>query len=88
MRHWPSPARFCVSASVREQVGEKLPIGFADLGEHGVKNIARPVRVYRVEQAIEPLAGAADELRTPPFALDDAGPSVAVLSFANMSGAA
>ena len=41
------PAEICVSASVREQVGEKLPIGFADLGEHEVKNIARPVRVYR-----------------------------------------
>src|SRR5215831_15199449 len=45
-----APGEICVSASVREQVGEKLPITFADLGEHGVKNIARPVRVYRVEK--------------------------------------
>ena len=81
-----APDEICVSASVREQVGEKLPIGFADLGEHGVKNIARPVRVYRVEKSIKPLAGGADDRRTPPLALPEEGPSVAVLPFANMSG--
>jgi len=71
---------------VREQVGEKLPIGFADFGEHSVKNIARPVRVYRVEKAIEPLAGGVDDRGIPPVALLEDGPSVAVLPFANMSG--
>jgi TolB-like protein len=81
-----APGEICVSASVREQVGEKLPIGFADFGEHGVKNIARPVRVYRVEKSIEPLAGAADDRGTAPLALPEDGPSVAVLPFANMSG--
>jgi len=81
-----APGDICVSASVREQIGEKLPIGFADLGDHGVKNIARPVRVYRVEKAIEPLAGGVDDRRTPPLALREDGPSVAVLPFANMSG--
>ena len=35
-----APGEICVSASVREQIGEKLPISFADLGDHGVKNIA------------------------------------------------
>jgi adenylate cyclase len=48
------PGRICVSATVREHVIEKLPIGFADLGEHSVKNIARPVHVYRIETRIEP----------------------------------
>ncbi len=43
------PGEICVSATVREHVGEKLPIGFADLGEHSVKNIARPVQFYRIE---------------------------------------
>src|SRR5215471_3820379 len=81
-----APGEICVSASVREQVGEKLPIGFADFGEHSVKNIARPVRVYRVEKAIEPLAGGVDDRGTPPAALPADGPSVAVLPFANMSG--
>ena len=54
-----APGEISVSYSVREQVGEKLPIRFCDLGEHGVKNIARPVRVYRVEKGAEPNAGAA-----------------------------
>ncbi len=48
------PGQTCVSATVREHVAEKLPIGFADLGEHSVKNIARPVHVYRIETRIEP----------------------------------
>src|SRR5215471_10093925 len=55
------PGEICVSASVREQVGEKLAIGFADFGEHSVKNIARPVRVYRVENRAKPRSGPADE---------------------------
>src|SRR5215472_17951713 len=62
------PGEICVSASVREQVGEKLPIGFADRGEHGVKNIARPVRVYRVEKRGEPRADPANEAATAPLA--------------------
>src|SRR5262249_29635787 len=49
-------------------------------------NIARPVRVYRVEKAIEPLAGGADDRGIPSVALLEDGPSVAVLPFANMSG--
>ena len=81
-----APGEICVSASVREQVGEKLPIRFTDFGEHGVKNIARPVRVYRVEQAIEPVAGAADDRIGAPLAPPEDAPSVAVLPFANMSG--
>jgi adenylate cyclase len=78
------PGEICVSASVREQVGEKLPIGFADLGQHSVKNIARPVRVYRVEKRGEQRTGAADDAPAP-LALPDR-PSIAVLPFANMSG--
>jgi adenylate cyclase len=80
-----APGEICVSASVREQVGEKLPIGFADLGEHGVKNIARPVRVYRVERGAEPHTGAADDPTKVPLSASDR-PSLAVMPFTNMSG--
>src|SRR5215469_14731345 len=80
-----APGEICVSASVREQIGEKLPIGFADLGEHGVKNIARPVRVYRVEKRVEPPIDVADGAATAPLPLPDR-PSIAVLPFENMSG--
>jgi adenylate cyclase len=80
-----APGEICVSASVREQIGEKLPIGFADMGEHGVKNIARPVRVYRVEKGAEPHRGVADDPTQMPLALSDR-PSLAVMPFTNMSG--
>jgi adenylate cyclase len=81
-----APGEICVSGSVREQVGEKLPIGFADRGEHSVKNIARPVRVYRVEKGTEPLAGAADDRISAPLAPLVDRPSLAVLPFTNLSG--
>jgi adenylate cyclase len=80
-----APGEICVSASVREQVGEKLPIRFADLGEHGVKNIARPVRVYRVEKGGAPPIGLEDDTTKVPLPLPDK-PSIAVLPFQNMSG--
>src|SRR5215468_8508686 len=38
----------CVSARVQEDVAGKLDITFEDLGEQTLKNISRPVRVYRV----------------------------------------
>src|SRR5690348_5380219 len=81
-----APGEICVSASVRDQIGEKLPIGFADLGDHGVKNIARPVRIYRVEKAAEPSTGAADDPTKVPLALLEDRPSLAVMPFTNMSG--
>src|ERR1700730_614243 len=42
------PGGICVSRVVRDQVRDKLDYAFEDMGEQQVKNIARPVRVYRV----------------------------------------
>src|SRR5713101_6446614 len=42
------PGGICVSRVVRDQVRDKLDFAFEDMGEQQVKNIARPVRVYRV----------------------------------------
>jgi class 3 adenylate cyclase len=42
------PGGICISRMVRDNVRDKLDFGFEDLGEQQVKNIARPVRVYRV----------------------------------------
>jgi class 3 adenylate cyclase len=44
-----SPGGICVSRSVHEQVANKLSVIFSDLGPQNVKNIPRPVHVYRVE---------------------------------------
>src|SRR6266849_4681995 len=42
------PGGICVSARVQEDAAGKLDLAFEDLGEQNLKNIARPVRVYRV----------------------------------------
>jgi adenylate cyclase len=68
-----------VSLTVRDHVVGKVPCAFEDLGEHTVKNIERPVRVFAVHAADrnegeEPKPGTPRRL------------SVCVLPFANMSG--
>ena len=74
------PGRICVSARVQEDATGKLDLTFDDLGEQQVKNIARPVRVYRVRDLSAP-----NNPPVPALLLPDK-PSIAVLPFANMSG--
>ena len=64
------PGGICVSAAVRDQVGTRLELAFTDLGEQRVKNIATPVRAYRVlERAPEASGdGAAALSRATPSA--------------------
>jgi len=45
------PGGICISRMVREQVRDKLPYSFEDMGEQSVKNIARPVRAYTMSPA-------------------------------------
>jgi adenylate cyclase len=76
------PGGICVSGTVRDQIGTKLPVGFIDLGPQQVKNIAQPIKAYRIrsETSISdsPVSGAS-------LPLPDK-PSIAVLPFQNMSG--
>ncbi len=72
------PGGICLSASIHEQVRHKLDMAFEDLGERSVKNIAEPLRVYRVVSDAPPAVA-------PSLALPDK-PSIAVLPFDNMSG--
>jgi adenylate cyclase len=77
------PGRICVSRVVRDQVRDRLDYTFDEMGEQQVKNIARPVRVYRVRDvgaAQSPLVPALPVLPLPDK------PSIAVLPFANISG--
>ena len=71
------------SNTVHDQVRDRLPFVFDDLGEQLLKNIARPVRVFRVRD----VRGAENipAQSRPALALPDK-PSIAVLPFANMSG--
>ena len=45
------PGGVCVSGKVYDEVRGKLDLGFEDLGELALKNIARPVRAWRVADA-------------------------------------
>src|SRR6202011_1583758 len=50
------PGGICVSGAVRDQVGQRLDdVAFEDLGDQSVKNIARPIRVFRVCLESEPI---------------------------------
>jgi TolB-like protein/class 3 adenylate cyclase len=73
------PGGICVSARVQEDARGKLDIPFEDAGEQQLKNIAWPLRVYRVR-----VSGAVAGPR-PALPLPDK-PSIAVLPFQNMSG--
>jgi len=42
------PGGVCISRVVRDQIRDKLPYPFEDMGEQSVKNIARPIRAYRM----------------------------------------
>jgi class 3 adenylate cyclase len=45
------PGGVAISRTVRDQIRDKLPFVFEDAGEHEVKNIARPVRLYKLAAA-------------------------------------
>jgi class 3 adenylate cyclase len=85
------PGGICVSGIVHDQVQGRLDCAFADIGEQNLKNIARPVRVYRVGPKnplpdARPLAGEGRAgTAGPALPLPDK-PSIAVLPFQNMSG--
>jgi adenylate cyclase len=74
------PGAICVSATVRDHIGNKLPLAFDDLGDQRVKNIAQTIRVYRVQTEVPAAQPAAAALSLPDK------PSIAVLPFQNMSG--
>ncbi len=73
------PGGICVSSAAYEQVRDKIAASFTDLGDQQLKNIARPVRVYRVDSAT---SSGSPRAALPPTN----NPSIAVLPFANMSG--
>jgi adenylate cyclase len=60
------PGGICISRVVRDQIRDKLPYAFEDLGEQSVKNIARPVRVYAI--------GARDLFSLPPATAEASQP--------------
>ena len=45
------PGGICISSSVYDQITGKLDLGFQDIGNQALKNISRPIHVYRVSGA-------------------------------------
>src|SRR5262245_48998377 len=78
------PGGINVSRAVRDQVRDRLPLTFEDFGEHEVKNIARPVRVFRVVLDERPTSPARAARRRALAPLDR--PALAVLPFQNLGG--
>ena len=76
------PGGICISADAFSQVRDRLDLAFDNLGDMELKNIARPVRVYRVRNPAE--SNAAKTQGEAPTLPDR--PSIAVLAFNNMSG--
>ena len=69
----------CISDDTFRQVRDKIDVGFDDAGERQLKNIERPVRVYRVQ-----LGKTVQRVERAPASTKR--PSIAVLPFKNMSG--
>jgi TolB-like protein/Tfp pilus assembly protein PilF len=72
------PGGICVSDDAHRQIRDKLDIVFDDAGEQNLKNIERPVRVFKVMDRVAAVR------RRPTLALPDK-PSIAVLPFQNLS---
>ncbi len=75
------PSGICISRNTFDHVKDKLDFEFEYLGEHNVKNMEEPVRVYKVlidSESPKPLVE--EQLELPDK------PSIAVLPFTNMSG--
>jgi adenylate cyclase len=73
------PGGISISEDAWRQIQGKVPANFVDAGDQSLKNIANPVRVYRLE------LGGKGVSQHPELALPDK-PSIAVLPFQNMSG--
>jgi adenylate cyclase len=75
------PGGVCLSQTMVNHVRNKVDMQFEDLGERKVKNLDRPLRVYRIGgMAGEPAMPSAPATESP------TGPSIAVLPFVNLSG--
>jgi adenylate cyclase len=77
------PGGICLSSDAYRQAKGRIEAEFEDMGEQALKNVAEPVRVYRIAGDSSGTASAAPAKA--PLALPDK-PSIAVLPFTNMSG--
>jgi len=79
------PGGICVSARVQEDAGGRLDLHFEDMGEQQLKNIARPVRVYRLRDATELASATVPRVTSIPQTIIAQRLSIVVRPFANLS---
>lgn len=89
-----APGGVCISQALRDQIRDKAPFVFDDLGEQTLRNVARPVRAFQIR--LDPVADRHSKSSDHPTSslasspqhtiapLDK--PSIAVLPFANVNG--
>ena len=81
------PGGICVSAAVRDQVDHRLDyVTFEDLGDQSVKNISRPIRVFRLRLEPDPTIPSEHVTDAAAATVVSKKPSIAVLPLVNMSG--
>jgi adenylate cyclase len=81
------PGGICISAAVRDQVADRLDVGYEDLGEQQVKNINRAIRVYKVLLDAQSTDASPAAVGGPAIPRQSTRkPAIAVLPFINMSG--
>src|SRR5580692_1650923 len=82
-----APGGVCVSGTVRDHIGDRLPYAFEDMGEQSVRNIARPVRVYALRPkgtaGVSTARASSATSRLPPLSAPRL--SIVVLPFTNLS---
>ncbi|GLQ05746.1 adenylate/guanylate cyclase domain-containing protein [Sneathiella chinensis] len=78
------PGGICISRGIRDQLGDKLDVGFEDLGPLELKNIMRPVHAYRVLLNVSAAGSGMPEESQADTELDK--PVIVVLPLLNMSG--
>jgi len=81
------PGGVCISRTARDQIRDKLDIDLEDLGEHELKNIARPVRVFRIpiDSPETPPGERAGGFQQATGSESKIRPAIAILPFNNMS---
>jgi adenylate cyclase len=78
------PGGICVSSIVNESVGNRIDVEFSDSGDISVKNIDRPIRVWKWHPGKTDVAANRSDAANPTPKVET--PSIAVLPFTNMSG--
>jgi adenylate cyclase len=82
-----APGGICISGTVHDHVGDRLPFAFEDMGEQQVKNIARPVRAYALRSEAGAELPTSRVLTVSPISQRAVAPglSIVVLPFTNLS---